>query len=58
LSWRVGLQLTLTGDLAGRKNQFVLGATGDFGNTGFTQQSQPATFTADRKRSGLTPSSQ
>jgi len=47
-SWGVGLQLTLTGELAGRKNQFLLGASGDFGNTGFTQQSQPATFTSDR----------
>jgi iron complex outermembrane recepter protein len=54
-SWGVGLQLTLTGDLAGRKNQFVLGAAGDFGNTGFTQQSQPATFTSDRNTVGTGP---
>jgi iron complex outermembrane recepter protein len=47
-SWGLGLQLTLTGDLAGRTNQFVVGASGDFGDTGFTQQSQTATFTADR----------
>ena len=47
-SWGVGLQLTLTDDLGGRKNQFVLGASGDFGNTGFTQRSQTASFTADR----------
>ena len=54
-SWGVGLQLTLTGDLAGRKNQLALGASGDFGNTGFTQQSQPATFTADRNTIGTGP---
>ena len=47
-SWGIGSQLTLTDDLAGRKNQFVLGASGDFGDTGFTQQSQTATFTTDR----------
>ena len=47
-SWGLGVQLTLTGDLAARKNQFLLGASGDFGNTGFRQQSQNATFTSDR----------
>jgi outer membrane receptor protein involved in Fe transport len=47
-SWGAGLQLTLSGDLAAHRNQLVLGASGDFGNTGFTQQSQTATFTADR----------
>ena len=43
-SWGLGLQLTLQGDLAGRKNQFVAGASGDFGDTGFRQDSQPAQF--------------
>ena len=47
-SWGLGLQLTFVGALAGRRNQLILGASGDFGNTGFTQQSQTATFTADR----------
>jgi iron complex outermembrane recepter protein len=47
-SWGVGLQLTCSSDLAGRPNQLILGASGDFGNTGFTQQSQTATFTANR----------
>ncbi len=47
-SWGLGLQLTLTGDVGGRRNQFVAGASGDFGDTGFTQQTQTANFTVDR----------
>src|SRR5215471_18493076 len=47
-SWGLGLQLTYVGPLAGRRNQLIVGASGDFGNTGFTQQSQTASFTADR----------
>jgi len=47
-AWGLGVQLTATGALAGHKNQFVIGASGDFGNTGFTQQSQTANFSADR----------
>ncbi|HEX7273679.1 MAG TPA: TonB-dependent receptor [Casimicrobiaceae bacterium] len=47
-SWGLGLQLTALGELAQRKNQLIVGASGDFGDTGFTQQSQTATFTADR----------
>ena len=47
-SWGLGLQLTFSGRLAGRRNQLMIGASGDFGDTGFTQQSQTATFTADR----------
>jgi iron complex outermembrane receptor protein len=43
-----GLQLTLTGRLAGHDNQFALGASGDFGRVGFTQDSQEAAFTGDR----------
>jgi outer membrane receptor protein involved in Fe transport len=46
--WGLGLQLTLIGEPAGRKNQLILGASGDFGSTGFTQQSQTADFNADR----------
>ena len=53
--WGLGLQLTLTGDLAGRRNQFVAGASGDFGDTGFTQQSQTANFTAGRDTIGTGP---
>ena len=47
-SYGYGLQLTLGGRLAARKNQLVLGSSGDFAGTGFTQQSQPAAFTASR----------
>jgi outer membrane receptor protein involved in Fe transport len=54
-SWGLGLQLTLTGDVAARKNQLMLGVSGDFGNTGFTQQSQTATFTTDRDTVGTGP---
>ncbi len=53
--WGLGLQLTLTGDLAGRRNQFVAGASGDFGDTGFTQQSQTANFTVGRDTIGTGP---
>ena len=48
-SWGLGLQLTLQGELAGRKNQFVAGASGDFGDTGFRQDSQPAQFGPGRE---------
>ena len=48
-SWGAGVQLTLRGELLGRKNQFVAGASGDFGETAFTQQSQPAQFSASRE---------
>ena len=53
--WGLGLQLTLTDDLAGHRNQFVAGASGDFGDTGFTQQSQTANFTAERDTIGTGP---
>jgi iron complex outermembrane recepter protein len=54
-SWGAGLQLTCSADLAGHPNQFVIGASGDFGDTVFTQQSQTATFTADRNTIGTGP---
>lgn len=47
-----GLQMTLLGDLAGRKNQFVIGASGDFGEARFTQANQNAQFTQDRDTIG------
>ena len=47
-SWGVGAQLTLQRILAGHGNQFVIGASIDGGSTRFRQQSQPATFAADR----------
>jgi outer membrane receptor protein involved in Fe transport len=47
-SWGAGLQLTLGAPLAGLKNSFVVGAGGDFAQTGFRQSAQPADFNADR----------
>ncbi|SFH67607.1 Outer membrane receptor proteins, mostly Fe transport [Collimonas sp. OK307] len=44
----LGLQMTLLGQLAGKKNQFVMGASGDFGDARFTQANQDAEFTPDR----------
>ncbi|MBK4735199.1 TonB-dependent receptor [Noviherbaspirillum pedocola] len=49
----LGLQLTLLGDIAGRKNQFVIGGSADLGNARYTQNSQPAAFTADRGTEAL-----
>ncbi len=43
-----GLQVTLSRDLAGLKNQLVLGAGGDFGRATYTQDAQPAELTPDR----------
>ena len=54
-SWGAGLQLTCTDDLGGHRNQLVVGVSGDFGDTGFTQQSQTATFTSDRDTIGTGP---
>ena len=53
--WGLGLQLTASGDVGGRRNQFVAGASGDFGDTGFTQQSQTANFTTARDTIGTGP---
>jgi outer membrane receptor protein involved in Fe transport len=47
-SYGFGIQLTLTGALAQRKNQLIVGASGDFGHARFTQHAQPAEFTPDR----------
>jgi iron complex outermembrane recepter protein len=44
----ISTQITLLSDLAGRKNQFTAGLSGDFGFTDFTQQTQFADFSADR----------
>ena len=48
ISYGLGLQLTYLGKLAGRKNQFVIGASADLGRAGFTQQSQEGRFNASR----------
>jgi len=47
-SYGGAVQLTMTRPLAGRKNQFVLGAGIDAGRARFTQDSQPAMFDASR----------
>ncbi|MCX7172107.1 MAG: TonB-dependent receptor, partial [Proteobacteria bacterium] len=47
-SYGLGLQLTLIGQLAQRKNQLSVGASGDFGKARFSQESQTAAFTAER----------
>ena len=52
-SFGVGAQLTLQGELAGVHHQFVAGVSGDFGDTRFRQEEQPATFTADRGTTGI-----
>ncbi|WP_255364836.1 TonB-dependent receptor [Collimonas sp. OK242] len=44
----LGLQMTLLGQLAGKKNQLVMGASGDFGDARFTQANQDAEFTPTR----------
>jgi iron complex outermembrane recepter protein len=52
-SYGFGAQLTLLGKLAGRENQLVIGASGDFGHARFTQDSQAAIFTAGRGAEGI-----
>jgi outer membrane receptor protein involved in Fe transport len=47
-SWGVGAQVTLRGEWAGVRHQFLVGASGDFGDTRFEQSEQPANFGADR----------
>ena len=51
-SWGLGLQITVLAELVGRKNQFIAGLSGDFGNTTFVQESQTANFTVDRDTVG------
>jgi iron complex outermembrane receptor protein len=47
-SYGAGLQLTLSSQFAGRKNQFVIGGSTDIGDARYTQEEQPAAFTAGR----------
>ena len=47
-SYGAGLQLTLSQPLWGLQNRWVLGGSGDFGRSRFSQQSQPADFDAGR----------
>lgn len=52
-AWGVAVQVAMQGDWGGRRNQLVLGASGDFGTDQFTQDSQPAEFTPDRAAIGI-----
>ena len=47
-SWGLGVQLTLQGEIAKVRHQFLFGASADFGDTSFAQQEQTANFTTDR----------
>jgi len=47
-TWGLGVQLTLEGEVASMKHQFVAGVSGDFGDTRFGQQEQAARFTPER----------
>ncbi|MGH8742708.1 MAG: TonB-dependent receptor, partial [Burkholderiales bacterium] len=49
------VQLTLLGDLINRKNQFTAGASIDHGSSEFSQMSQEANLTADRRTVGTSP---
>jgi len=52
-SYGGGIQLVLTGEPAGKKNQLTLGASADLARAQFTQNSQDAEFTADRGTTGI-----
>ncbi|MFS0756135.1 TonB-dependent receptor [Noviherbaspirillum sp. 1P10PC] len=52
-SYGGGLQLTISGQLAGMKNQFVAGGTVDIGRARFTQENQSAAFTENRGAIGI-----
>ena len=48
-----GVQLVLTNEVSGRKNQLTLGATSDIATARFRQNSQDAEFTPDRNTVGI-----
>jgi iron complex outermembrane receptor protein len=52
-SYGGGVQLVLTGEPAGMKNQLTLGASADGASARFTQNSQDAQFTAARGTAGI-----
>jgi iron complex outermembrane recepter protein len=54
-SYGGALQLTLLGRLAGRANQFNIGASADMGGTDFVNRQQEARFTSDRGTAGSGP---
>ena len=47
-SYGLGLQVTYLGNLVGKKNQLVVGASADLGRARFMQEAQPAQFTSSR----------
>jgi len=47
-SYGIGVQITTREKVRGFAHQLSVGVSGDFGRTRFTQQSQPANFSADR----------
>ena len=51
-SYGAGLQLSYLGDIAGKKQQLVVGASVDAGAARFTQQAQDAAFSASRDTTG------
>src|SRR5581483_9681584 len=52
-SYGGGVQLVLTSQPGGRKNQLTIGATADLAQARFTQNSQDAQFTADHNTVGV-----
>jgi outer membrane receptor protein involved in Fe transport len=52
-SYGGGLQLVLSNEVNGRKNQLTIGGTADIARARFTQHSQEAEFTADRNTVGI-----
>ena len=54
-SWGIGAQLTFRGEWAGVRHQLLVGASGDFGDTRFVQNEQPASFTPDRGTVAIGP---
>jgi outer membrane receptor protein involved in Fe transport len=51
-SYGAGLQLTYLGDIAGKKQQLVVGISADLGSAQFIQEAQDASFTASRNTVG------
>jgi outer membrane receptor protein involved in Fe transport len=49
------VQMSLLGDLGGRKNNLTFGASADLGRTDFSQEEQEADFTPDRNATGTGP---
>lgn len=47
-SYGLGLQLTVLNSIAQFRNRFSIGASGDFGEASFTQDTQQAAFTLER----------